>query len=113
MGLMDSVQPFTVRIFGNDLLAFQDYIQILKRRLDRISIAESEAINAAIIRVNILANDELREREMDELNLNAEQRKEFINWANWFMERFDQDVSNVIERRENVDKRRVRGKVAE
>ncbi|MFC7535738.1 hypothetical protein [Actinoplanes sp. GCM10030250] len=108
--LIDSVMPFTIRIFGNDLLTFQDYIQILKRRLQRISLSESEATNAAIIRVNIIVTPELREKEMETMDLTPEQKKQFENWANWFMERFDKDVEKVIERRELVDKRRAKGK---
>lgn len=108
MPLSETIKPVTTRLFGDDFMDFQDLINAWKRKLEDLSIAESEAANAAIRRIIIMATPERRIEEAKRLGLSKEDTPAFEAWCDWFMDGYFNDLKEVMSRRDAMDKRKNR-----
>ncbi|MFI5721073.1 hypothetical protein [Nocardia sp. NPDC051750] len=108
MSLSKKIKPVTVRMFEDNLMDFQDFINVMKRRLEDLSIAESEAMNAAAVAITKISTPEGRQAVAKRRSLSKEDTEVFEAWCDWFMEDYVKDLEEVMSRRDAMDKRKTR-----
>lgn len=106
--LSEIIQPVTTRLFGDDLMDFKDLINVWRRKTKDLGIGESEATNAAILRVLKLAMPDRREKEIERLQLTGDQIQNFHEFCDESMDDFLNDLKEIMERRDKLDKRKRR-----
>lgn len=107
-GIDAQIKQVPARIFGDDILEFEFNLLTWKRKLQDLSIRESEAINAAIVRINILASPERRKAEAKRLGIPEKEFAQFDAICELIMDGYLNDLKLVMSRRDESDKRKTR-----
>ncbi len=105
---LDSIQSVTTRLRGYDLVLFDQAIARWRMEIGSRKIDTSVALNAAALLIIRADREELIREHAEKKGLNEQQTEQMVKVHRWMMEQYFDVLSDVVETRKRLDRRRVK-----